>query len=266
MLRAAAGAVTQRLYIGLAGDWGRRGFAHANRRLSEVYSAVPAHQDHHEGGALDVRVLLPADWSAAAAHGSGIVTADGGVHDGCLAPELEVLLGVTGGAFPLSLLAPLNAARAEAGFGEVAFMELLIPPPTTATVEGGKGAGEAAEEAEEGTAAKRSRVGDGADVGGGGGSGGLCPGYEEVVLGGTFDRLHAGHKLLLSAAALCAQRRVLVGVTGAPMLLKKRWVGCVGDDLPAIDAPCPRQHPRPRPRPRLRLWLRLRLRLRLGVH
>ena len=75
MLRAAAGAVTQRLYIGLAGDWGRRGFAHANRRLSEVYSAVPAHQDLHEGGALDVRVLLPADWSAAAAHGSGIVTA-----------------------------------------------------------------------------------------------------------------------------------------------------------------------------------------------
>jgi phosphopantetheine adenylyltransferase len=35
-------------------------------------------------------------------------------------------------------------------------------------------------------------------------------------VGGTFDRLHGGHKLLLSAAALVCSRRLTVGITGAP--------------------------------------------------
>ena len=35
-----------------------------------------------------------------------------------------------------------------------------------------------------------------------------------VVLGGSFDRLHAGHKVLLTAAALKATSQIDVGITG----------------------------------------------------
>jgi pantetheine-phosphate adenylyltransferase len=34
-------------------------------------------------------------------------------------------------------------------------------------------------------------------------------------VGGTFDRLHAGHRLLLAATALVATHRVYAGITGA---------------------------------------------------
>jgi Cytidylyltransferase-like len=40
------------------------------------------------------------------------------------------------------------------------------------------------------------------------------PRYPVVALGGTFDHLHAGHKILLSMAAWIAERKVIVGVTG----------------------------------------------------
>lgn len=39
-----------------------------------------------------------------------------------------------------------------------------------------------------------------------------------VVLGGTFDRLHNGHKLLLSASALLSNSQFTCGVTDGPML------------------------------------------------
>lgn len=42
--------------------------------------------------------------------------------------------------------------------------------------------------------------------------------YNSVVLGGTFDRLHVGHKILLSEAALRAQKRLVVGVTDVNMI------------------------------------------------
>jgi hypothetical protein len=38
--------------------------------------------------------------------------------------------------------------------------------------------------------------------------------YPNVCLGGTFDRLHGGHKLLLTAAALVCTKRLTVGVCG----------------------------------------------------
>lgn len=38
--------------------------------------------------------------------------------------------------------------------------------------------------------------------------------YPVVALGGTFDHLHAGHKILLSVAAWLATDKVIVGVTG----------------------------------------------------
>lgn len=42
--------------------------------------------------------------------------------------------------------------------------------------------------------------------------------YNNVVLGGTFDRIHVGHKILLSEAVLRAKHRVVVGVTDSNML------------------------------------------------
>lgn len=41
---------------------------------------------------------------------------------------------------------------------------------------------------------------------------------DSVVLGGTFDRLHFGHKILLTEAVLRARKRVVVGVTDATMI------------------------------------------------
>uniref|UniRef100_A0A7C9A0K7 Cytidyltransferase-like domain-containing protein n=2 Tax=Opuntia streptacantha TaxID=393608 RepID=A0A7C9A0K7_OPUST len=54
----------------------------------------------------------------------------------------------------------------------------------------------------------------------------LCPpsSYGAVVLGGTFDRLHDGHRLFLKAAAELARDRVIVGVCVGPMLANKQYV------------------------------------------
>ena len=45
--------------------------------------------------------------------------------------------------------------------------------------------------------------------------------YSDVALGGTFDCIHNGHRLLLAQAALIATRRVLVGVADGPLLANK---------------------------------------------
>lgn len=45
--------------------------------------------------------------------------------------------------------------------------------------------------------------------------------YKHSVLGGTFDRLHNGHKILLSEAVLRSSKKVTVGVTDGPMLYCK---------------------------------------------
>jgi len=48
--------------------------------------------------------------------------------------------------------------------------------------------------------------------------------YENVVLGGTFDRLHAGHKILLSEAVLRCTRKLTVGVADTGMLKCKTYI------------------------------------------
>jgi len=48
--------------------------------------------------------------------------------------------------------------------------------------------------------------------------------YENVVLGGTFDRLHAGHKILLSEAVLRCTRKLTVGVADTSMLKCKTYI------------------------------------------
>ncbi|GMH06327.1 hypothetical protein Nepgr_008167 [Nepenthes gracilis] len=47
--------------------------------------------------------------------------------------------------------------------------------------------------------------------------------YGAVVLGGTFDRLHDGHRLFLKAAADLARDRIIVGVCDGPMLTNKQF-------------------------------------------
>ncbi|KAI3500050.1 hypothetical protein L1887_35865 [Cichorium endivia] len=48
--------------------------------------------------------------------------------------------------------------------------------------------------------------------------------YGSVVLGGTFDRLHDGHRLFLKAAAELARDRIVVGVCDGPMLSRKQFL------------------------------------------
>jgi len=45
--------------------------------------------------------------------------------------------------------------------------------------------------------------------------------YSHVVLGGTFDRLHPGHKILLTTALLRCDTRLTVGVTSPALLTRK---------------------------------------------
>lgn len=55
--------------------------------------------------------------------------------------------------------------------------------------------------------------------------------YRRVVLGGTFDRLHLGHKILLGEGCLFAEENLTVGVTTGEMNLKK--------SLPELIQPTP---------------------------
>ena len=45
----------------------------------------------------------------------------------------------------------------------------------------------------------------------------LLPQYDNVCLGGTFDRLHVGHKILLTQACLMATEKLIVGATHGKM-------------------------------------------------
>ncbi|KAF7974827.1 hypothetical protein HWV62_11187 [Athelia sp. TMB] len=49
-----------------------------------------------------------------------------------------------------------------------------------------------------------------------------APSHPVVVLGGTFDHLHAGHKLFLSMAAWIASEKIIVGVTSDKLLVNKK--------------------------------------------
>lgn len=48
------------------------------------------------------------------------------------------------------------------------------------------------------------------------------PPFNQVAVGGTFDRLHAGHRLLLAASAMAAERRLFIGITGDKLLSNKK--------------------------------------------
>ena len=62
---------------------------------------------------------------------------------------------------------------------------------------------------------------------------------EVAALGGTFDHLHIGHKLLLTVAALCATRRLVIGVTDTALLTRKKhaaYVESIGRRTAAVRA------------------------------
>lgn len=46
--------------------------------------------------------------------------------------------------------------------------------------------------------------------------------FKNVAVGGTFDRLHAGHRLLLAATALVSTERIFIGITSDKLLANKR--------------------------------------------
>lgn len=47
------------------------------------------------------------------------------------------------------------------------------------------------------------------------------PDFADVAVGGTFDRLHGAHRLLLSACCLLARRRLLAGVADGDLLRRE---------------------------------------------
>ncbi|CAD2216214.1 Cytidylyltransferase-like, putative [Angomonas deanei] len=51
----------------------------------------------------------------------------------------------------------------------------------------------------------------------------FTPFYSYVAVGGTFDHLHSGHKLLLTTALLHVTDKLRVGVTGDALLQKKKF-------------------------------------------
>ncbi|KAI9490790.1 hypothetical protein BDB00DRAFT_836151 [Zychaea mexicana] len=46
--------------------------------------------------------------------------------------------------------------------------------------------------------------------------------FDHTVVGGTFDHIHAGHKILLTMTALLAKKSITVGVTDDSMLVSKK--------------------------------------------
>ena len=48
--------------------------------------------------------------------------------------------------------------------------------------------------------------------------------FGHVALGGTFDRLHAGHRLLLAAAVMMTNNEIYIGITGteSPFLVVQK--------------------------------------------
>lgn len=45
--------------------------------------------------------------------------------------------------------------------------------------------------------------------------------FKQTCMGGTFDHMHLGHKLLLTQAALLTTDVLHIGITGDQLLLKK---------------------------------------------
>ena len=151
------------------------------RLLDELRILFAAATAAGGGAALDVVPLLPF-----AGWGSAESVAE--------LPDARAVLSLRRGGGDTSAADSLNAARQEQGLSALEALEwgngddeqttTPAPPPTTTT-----------------TTPPLS--------------------FPDVAVGGTFDRLHAGHRLLLAATALAAQRHVFAGVTSDALLANK---------------------------------------------
>lgn len=63
----------------------------------------------------------------------------------------------------------------------------------------------------------------------GDGSPSVFDNYNTVAVGGTFDRLHAGHRLLLTVAAWAARSKLRIGITGDSLLQQKKHKSIIKD-------------------------------------
>ena len=189
-LTASAALAHRRLYVALRGDWQLLSISEVHAKLHWVYQHVARTQP-----ALDVRVLLPC---ASSDIGPG-------------APELDVLIGKPEEEEELEAI---NAARKALDLPPLGFVTVEVaaladasstwlPPP------------------DGGTAAGAGAAATAATIDGDGDLNAPAPMCSHVCVGGTFDYLHVGHKLLLSLAAYCASERLVCGVSDAPLLQKK---------------------------------------------
>ncbi len=48
--------------------------------------------------------------------------------------------------------------------------------------------------------------------------------YKNTVIGGTFDHLHEGHKILLSSCALLTTNKIVIGLSSGVLLAKKKYL------------------------------------------
>lgn len=61
--------------------------------------------------------------------------------------------------------------------------------------------------------------------------------YDYVATGGTFDHLHAGHRVLLSTACALCSKELTIGITTSSMLLSKSHADLI-DDFSTRQAKC----------------------------
>ncbi|KNH06090.1 pantetheine-phosphate adenylyltransferase (PPAT) [Perkinsela sp. CCAP 1560/4] len=60
--------------------------------------------------------------------------------------------------------------------------------------------------------------------------------YECVAVGGTFDRLHAGHKMLLTISALFSSDRLKIGLTSDEMVMGKKYSSLIEPSVTRLKA------------------------------
>lgn len=53
--------------------------------------------------------------------------------------------------------------------------------------------------------------------------------YVNSIIGGTYDRLHSGHKILLSESVLLTRNKLLIGVSDGELLIRKKLTELIED-------------------------------------